>query len=134
MIENDYQWYTGNLCLCPTFLYLFAAFTLISLHVIVWSMHVRGTAASSAPVPIPILPDVGICCNTLGCMIHAQLMLHCVTSSLVSVLLMPTLHLHYFCKFFLIFLFGIYACDHVTLKLERSSNYSLCKQSKLIYT
>ena len=30
--------------------------------------------------PCKMLPDVGICCNTLGCMIHAQLMFHCVTS------------------------------------------------------
>ena len=52
-----------------------------------WSIHVRGTAASSAPVPMPMLPDVGICCNTLGCVIPAQIMLHCVTSFLVSVLL-----------------------------------------------
>ena len=29
--------------------------------------------------PCKMLPDVGICCNTLGCMIHVQLMLHCVT-------------------------------------------------------
>ena len=58
-----------KICLCPTFLNLFAAFTLISLHVVVWSIHVRGTEASSAPVPMPMLPDVGKCSNTLGCMI-----------------------------------------------------------------
>ena len=63
-----------------------------------WSINVRGTAASSAPVPMPMLPDVGICCNTPGCMIHTQLMLHCVTSFLVSVLFVPSLHLHYFCR------------------------------------
>ena len=38
------------------------------------------------------------------CMIHAQLMLHCVTSPSFSLLFMPSLHLHYFCKTFLIFL------------------------------
>ena len=75
--------------------YFPAAFTLISLQAIVhaWNIHVRGTAASSAPVPMPMLPDVGIYCYTPGCMMHAQLMRYCVTSFLVSV---PSLHLYYF--------------------------------------
>ena len=94
---------TVSLGLCPTFLYLFCS---LYTYVIVWNI-VRGTAASSAPVPMPMLPDVGICCNTLGCMIHAQLMLHCVTLFLVSVLFVPSLHLHYFCRNFLIFLVSV---------------------------
>ena len=50
--------------------------------------------------PCKMLQDVGIWCNTLGCMIHAQLMLHCVTSFLLSVLFLPSLHLHFFCRKF----------------------------------
>ena len=45
-----------------------------------------------------MLPDVGKWCNTLACMIHTQLMLHCVTSFLVSVYFVPSLNLHYFCR------------------------------------
>ena len=43
---------TKLLPLCPTSLHLFAACTLTD-NFIVWSIHVMGTAASSAPVPMP---------------------------------------------------------------------------------
>ena len=69
------------------------------MHVIVWSsIHVRGTAVSSAPVPMPMLtlPDVGICYSNFSCMIHAQLMLHCVTLLSCFCAFVPSLHLHYF--------------------------------------
>ena len=56
-----------------------------------------------------MLPDVGIWCNTLVCRNHTQQILHHMTSPLVSVLFVPSLHSYHFCRKFLIFS-SIYIC------------------------
>ena len=45
-----------------------------------------------------LLPDVGIWCNTLVFRNHTQQILHHMTSPLVTVLFVPSLHLYYFCR------------------------------------
>ena len=50
-----------------------------------------------------LLPDVGMWCNTLACGNHTQQILHHMTSPLVSVLFVPSLHSYYFSRNFLFF-------------------------------
>ena len=50
-----------------------------------------------------MLPDVEIWCNVLVCGNHTQQILHHMTSPLVSVLFVPSIHLYCFCRKFLLF-------------------------------
>ena len=52
-----------------------------------------------------MLPDVGIWCNILVCRNHTQQILHHMTSPLVSVLFVPSIHSYHFCRKFLIFFY-----------------------------